>query len=388
MATPEEQQAINDAAARARGGPTVQDQQYSNAARELRERGAVRFEPMPWTPPGTDTEMRVRRHGFPGPQEPDPALVSNIAGRIDALNGRPKPQVPTSPVVPPLQGDGDFAPQPNSAAKGAPASASTQVTQQDTINFTPYASQNPTSMYDKDIEFTHTLSRMLGMAGLGDKAAGARDLHMKLQMGRMDEIGEQAQRAFIAGDITKGIDMFNHAVPNGQKIVGYHKAPDGKTFAFKMEDGTELRKTGEELAYSLTMFRKPETLAAMMTQRAKSLADLNKDMAVAGYKGQLSIQEAVVKGLITQAGQIGLEQLKQAGEKPTVFQQVGGKVFVTTAGGKVFEQVTVKGKDGKMQEVWQPSQLPGMPSSGSPGAGYGLDMARIYAALGQQPPQQ
>lgn len=363
MATPEEQQAINEAAARARAGNYTSPQ------------GAVRM-PEPRNIPG-----QVRQ-GFAmaGPQPPNPALVDSLVGRIAATpmpKDVPPAAVPSMNISPQIEGEYGVPPVAQTT-KGIPASTSTEVTQQDTLNFTPYVSQNPTSMHDKDIEFTHTLSRMLGMAGLGDKAAGVRDLHMKLQMGRMDEVGEQAQRAFVAGDVTKGIDMFNHAVPNGQKIVGYHKGADNKTYAFKLEDGTEMRKTADELMQAITVFRNPSTLASMMTNRAKSLADMNKDMAVAGYKGQMSLAQAIAGKLMDRESQQALEKLKQAGEKPTVFQQIGGKTYVTAAGGRVFEEVTSTDKNGKMFKQWVPSQLPGLNTGG-----YAIDSSRIAAALGQ-----
>jgi hypothetical protein len=366
MPTPEEQQAINEAAARARGG------HYAPPA----ARGAVSM-PEPRNIPG-----QVRQ-GFAlaGPQPPDPALVDSLVGRIAA---QPAPAAaaaaPDTSLHTPYM-PGEYAPAPaktvvagSGPTKGAPAAASVQETKQDTLTFMPYASKNPESAYDRDIEFTHTLSRMLGMAGLGDKAVGVRDLHMKMQMARMDDIGQQAQRAFIAGDVTKGIDMFNHAVPNGQKIVAYSKGPDGKTYSFKMEDGTEVSKTADELASTITMFRNPAMLATMMTNRAKALAEAQGRMGVEQFKGQMSLQQAIATKLLDQQGQIALERLKQAGEKPTVYQQVGGDVYISTAGGRVYKRVDGKDKNNNPITQWVPAQLPGAQTSG-----YAVDMGRLSA---------
>lgn len=240
---------------------------------------------------------------------------------------------------------------------GAPAPAESP--------FTDYASVNPESRYDKDIEFTHTLSRMLGMAGLGDKASAARELHMKLQGARMDDIGAQAQRAFAAGDITKGIDMFNHAVPNDVKILAYRENKDG-TITFKTAKGEETRSKAS-LADAITTYRNPELLHEMMKIKAKSAYDMQNDMAVAGYKGQLSMQEAVMKGMISRQSAQELERMKLSGAAPHVFQQIGGETYMTRStpnGGETYKEVTAKDLNDKLIKKWVLAELPGAASSG------------------------
>lgn len=280
---------------------------------------------------------------------------------------------------------------PPSATRGiTPATAPPVITGVPTTTaqdpFLPYESKNPESMYDGDIEFTHTLSRMLGMAGLGDKAAATRDLHMKLQQGRMDEVGKEAQRAFVAGDVTKGIDMLNHMVPNGQKITSYRKNPDG-SFAFQMQDGKVETRNAQQMVETLTMLRNPDMLGAMITMRAKTAAEAQGKVGLEMVKNQLNMQKALNQGLINGANQQALERLKQAGEKPSVFQQIGGETYVTTAGGKVFKEVMIMDPlTKKPTKQFVPAQLPGMGTVNAGGAapasqGLKIDQSAIPIAL-------
>lgn len=245
--------------------------------------------------------------------------------------------------------------------------------------FTTYDSTNPESRYDKDVELTHTLSRMLGMAGLGEKAAGMRDLHMKLQTARMDDLGEQAQRAFLVGDVTKGIDVFNHAVPNGQKITGYRKNADG-TIAFQMADGRTETKTPSQLADTITSYRNPEVMSTMMRERSKMLAETSQKMALAQFQGSIDMQLAVGKGLISHQNAVDLERVKAQYGADRITVAMDGTPWIAMRGGGVASMKMGKDLNGKPE--WKVDQIipqaqMGAQQQGAPVSGTRVDTSRV-----------
>lgn len=304
-------------------------------------------------------------------------------GRAAITGEVPKPTLPGMSGPGAFDSDGSPAgmrAKPGASPKSAPQPVSVAAPDV-TSQFTAYASKNPTSSHDDDIEFTHVLSRLYGMAG-SSKALAMRDLNAKLQAERIREVGDNAQRTFVAGDVTPGIAMFNHMVPNGRKITGYRVNPDG-TYAFQMEDGSTETRSKDQLAAQFATFTNPAMIGTMMQARAKSLADMQKEMGVAAVKHQFSLQEAMANGMIRHESAVALERLKQSGEKPTVYQQVGGDAYVTTAGGKVFKEVVAPGMDGKPQKTWVPAQLPGAPTptgAAPTQGGYAIDAAALARA--------
>lgn len=250
-------------------------------------------------------------------------------------------------------------------------------------DITPYESTSPTSRYDKDIEFTHTLSRMLGMAGLGEKASGMRDLNMKLQAARIDDVGADAQRAFLAGDVTKGIDMFNHVVPNGQKITGYRRNQDG-SIAMQMADGRVENRTPSEIADTLTTFRNPEVMSAMMKDRAKTLAVTNQKIALAAYKGSMDLYTAIAKGKINHQNAMELERLKAQLGADHITVGMDGTPWIAQRGGGVMS--LKQGKNpltGKPE--WQQDQIIDQQGMGSDAAalssGTSIDQTKVPLAV-------
>lgn len=271
---------------------------------------------------------------------------------------------------------------PRPVVPGLPAVAAAPATQGP---LTPYESKNPESMYDKDIEFTHTLSRMLGMAGLGDKAMHARDLHMKLQSARIEDVGTQAQRAFLAGDVTKGIDMFNHVVPNGNKIVAYSQNPDG-TFGFQLANGKMETRKGSDVSEALAAYTKPELIGAMMKDRAKTLAEFGKDAALAQLKGGMELtKELAVKQYGAQTA-MALEQFKSTlHNQAHLTSTMDGQVYAAFPNGAIHR---VEMKKNAMTNKIEPQLGPAMsggqqqqPQQGTPvnAAAISIPLASQYA---------
>lgn len=302
--------------------PYVSPEELAAAARPAtgtldRRGGAIRMENIPAAAP-TASQGDVRKTE---PVEPG-APAAPVAA-------------PTFPGLPGL---------PTGASAAAPGG-----------DITPYESTPPTSRFDKDIEFTHTLSRMLGMAGLGEKAGGMRDLNSKLQAARIDDVGASAQRAFLAGDVTKGIDMFNHVVPNGQKITGYRRNQDGSV-TMQMADGRTENRTPSEIADTLTTFRNPEIMGAMMKDRAKTLAATNQKLAIAAYKGSIDLYKAITMGKISHANAVDLERVKAQYGADRITVGMDGTPWIAQRGGGVMS--LKQGKNpltGKSE--WQQDQI-------------------------------
>lgn len=260
------------------------------------------------------------------------------------------------------------APSASGAAATAPVVAATPpAAPQTEINVQDYQSSNPESMYDPDIRFTHTLSRMLGMAGLGDKAASVRALNMQMQMSRVQDLTTQAQRSLIAGDISKAIDVFNHAVPNGRQITGYAQNPD-KTFLLRYSDGQTETRTAGEIAEGLTAFGDPKIMAQMILNRSKSLAELNKDLTVATVKGQMSYAQAMATAQVNAQSRMALARFNAEHGANNVKVDVAGKIVaVDDHMGNTFVPKIID-LNGKKEEVFVKLNLP-KPSPGSSGMG-------------------
>lgn len=280
------------------------------------------------------------------------------------------------------------------AAPGAaPAmQAATPAAQPVGITYKDYISNNPESQFDKDIEFTHTLSRALGMVGLGDKAMAARDSYMKLNAARIQDVGTQAQRAFVAGDVTKGIDMFNHMIPNGEKIVGYAKKPDG-TYSFKMQDGTTVDRTPEQMQGQLAAMTNPAMIGAMMQKRAEIGATAAKEQQTAMLKGRIDFNKMVAEKQLSHESAAIIKQAELDGKQVGVHQpplgSTGGPVF--TIGNKAYQEKMQPGLSGQpprmvMTEVPLPAQPRALGGGAVQPASRGtmIDAARFAAALGTQ----
>jgi hypothetical protein len=249
--------------------------------------------------------------------------------------------------------------------------------------FTDYASTNPTSMYDRDIEFTHTLSRMLGMAGLGEKAMGARDLHMKLQAQRVQDVGTNAQKSWLAGDITAGINMMNHMVPNGVQITGYRKNKDG-TIALRMQDGSEVNRSPEEVTNALAAFSKPELIGTMMTKRAQSLAELGKEEYIARLKGNISLQQALMTKAVDHEYQKAIEEFKAKFGKTNIeFSPDMQRIFAASPDGSVIELIKGEPLPGsKMPRLVPGPQIIPATTAGGQAQAPSVDQERIAKKTG------
>jgi hypothetical protein len=258
----------------------------------------------------------------------------------------PMPAIPGAPAEMALPSSRGVSPE--TAPPLASTGATTTPAAQAQVTFELYESKSPVSMYDDDVEFTHTLSRVLGIMGLPEESMDVRGLHLKLQAGRMDDVGAQAQRAFAAGDVTRVIDMVNHMVPNGKKITGYSKTPDKKSFAFQLQDGSTETKTLDEIAQSVTMMRDPNMFGAMMKTRATQMAEFEKERAMAGIKSGYSIQEALAKGFIDESKAMRLKELELANGKNTTHIDLTGRTVVDKANGQ-----------GTVEIKWKPSSVPG-----------------------------
>lgn len=316
-------------------------------------------------------------------------------------DGSPSSIVPRPGAVPPEAFNnvaaGNSSTVPGAAFANANAGNSTTPTLVDSPitgkpadpKFTDYESTNPESPHDRDIRFAHTLSSMLMSVGLTDKAAGVRDLHEKLTHSRNDKIGEEAQRAFVAGDITKGIDMFNHAVPNGKKIVGYAAGADGK-YTFKMADGSTETKSPDEFANALANFKDPSIHRALLIQRAKTVGEMQKDRHIAEFKGGMAFDLAVAKGLIDKDRVLAVEKFRAEHPRGTGRFTVGvdGKILYAAPDGAGYEIKKVPSKldPKKMVDEFVMITPPGThaPEAQKPAAaGFQLssDMARVQAAM-------
>lgn len=310
----------------------------------------------------------------PSPDAPAPAGGTPVTGQTGS------PARGDGDSLPPQAGVGGGQAVGTGAGTGIPSSTPPAQPQNDVDD---YMSSVPESRYDKDIKFTHTLSRMLGMAGLGDKAMNARELNMKLQAARMDDVGAEAQRAFVAGDVTKGIDMFNHMLPNGQKIVGYKKNPDG-TFTFKNEKGEIKVQKAEEISETLTTMRNPELLGHMMKKRAEAMATFGKDAALARIKHAYSVDEMLMNKQLTHASAVAIKQLEAQMGKATLTADpmAPGEFTASFPGGIIqrYKTTQVQGKDGKkypdLVPVGQPQRNP-VAGAAPAQAGTTLDTAQI-----------
>lgn len=351
----------------------------------------------------------------PPPPAPDDRTPEEIAAAsrpaqmtLDRRGGAPQfesipaPRVSASQrdvrLTEPVEPGAPAAPAPGAVTPGLPAGGQTMPTGAPDGDIPAYTSKNPESMYDKDIEFTHTLSRMLGMAGLGDRAMNTRDLHMKLQAARIEDVGTQAQRAFLGGDVTKGIDMFNHVVPNGHQIVGYKDNGDG-TFSFKMSNGQVDKRKASDITEALAAYTKPELIGAMMKDRAHTLAAFGKDAALAQLKGGIELnKELMVKQYGAQTA-MALESWKaQFHNQPRLTSTMDGQVYAAFPGGTVHRVEMKKGLDGKMRPELGPA-MQGPPngggavpmggaaptgSGGVPTQGTPIDQSRVNIPIAQQ----
>lgn len=275
---------------------------------------------------------------------------------------------------------------PPSAAAPAPGIQATNMPAASETQFTPYESKNPTSTYDDDLELTHLLSRSFGMAGRGEKAMHMRDAHMAMQLARTGEIGQQAQRAFVAGDVTKAIDMFNHVVPNGAKIKGYARDPKTGDLQFQMADGTVEKKTSAQFADSLAAYQKPEIFGDLLKQRGKAMADTQREAYIANLKGSINMNQALAKGMIDRETGQQLEMLKSKLKGDSIHLDMAGNPWIAQPGGGIVTMKQEKSKvTGKME--WVPDQvIPQTVLGGpvTPGASSGtrVDAASMARTLG------
>lgn len=335
-----------------------------------------------YAPPVPETPPYVSPEEIAAASRPATGTLDRRGGAIRIEN------IPAAPVPSASQADVRKA-EPAEAAAATPAAPSTfpglpglptgAPAAAPGGDITPYESTSPSSRYDKDIEFTHTLSRMLGMAGLGEKASGMRDLNMKLQAARIDDVGANAQRAFLAGDITKGIDMFNHVVPNGQKITGYRRNQDGSV-ALQMADGRVENRSPSEIADTLTTFRNPEVMGAMMKDRAKTLAVTNQKLALTAYKASMDLYTAIAKGKINHQNAMELEKLKAQLGADRITVGMDGTPWIAQRGGGVMSLKMGKNPlTGKPE--WQQDQIIEQQGLGNdaaaPTGGTSIDQTRV-----------
>lgn len=175
--------------------------------------------------------------------------------------------------------------------------------------FTDFVSTNPESRYDDDIEFTHVLSRLYGMAGRADRSLAMRDMYQKLNEARIQDVGIQAQKALLAGDVTKLIAQFNHMVPNGRTVIGHRTEKDG-SFSFKYADGAEETYDKDQLMRGAAMWSNPSLIGETMKARAKASAELQGNLVRDQLKAQYSLQQAVTERLISGQQAMELESWK------------------------------------------------------------------------------
>lgn len=265
---------------------------------------------------------------------------------------------------------------------------------------TAYQSTNPSSSYDDDIEFTHVLSRLYGMAGRGDKSMAMRDMYQRLNQARITEVGTNAQRAFIAGDITAGINMFNHMVPNGRQITGYrvNGAGKDKTYSFQYADGAEETYNPEQLSTGLMAWSNPALIGEAFKARTKAVAEatagLNKDVAVAQFKHGLKLDELLNQTRLDMSKQVALKQLDAQfrESKFTPLPDMSGVMMSTPQGDY---KVTFRDEEDKLtgKKVSKPvltpvaaprvGGAPSAPGAAAPGGGYAFDVGAIRSLMGQ-----
>lgn len=279
------------------------------------------------------------------------------------------------------------APGMSGSPKAAPV-ASYKPEPDVTSTFTAYASKNPASAFDDDIRLMHNMARVYSLVpGFEQKAKMYRDTYSQLNGERIKEVSDNAQRAFAAGDITAGIDAFNHVVPNGRKITGYRQNPD-KTYTFKFADGTEDTRSPEQVAGTIATMGNPGLVAAMMQTRAKAGAELGKDLAVAQVKHQYSLIQAQQQGLIDVQKSAYLEQLKaQLDPKGHVTVGMDGTPYINTRDGVYKVEDRPNPLDPK-QRVPTPVKVMGLGPQQGQQSGYAFNPGaitggRIQQALGR-----
>lgn len=250
-----------------------------------------------------------------------------------------------------------------------------------TSTFTAYASKNPASAFDDDIRLMHNMARVYSLVpGFEQKAKMYRDTYSQLNGERIKEVSDNAQRAFAAGDITAGIDAFNHMVPNGRKITGYRQNPD-KTYTFKFADGSEDTRSADQVAGTIATMGNPGLVATMMQARAKVGAELGKDLALAGVKHQYSLIQAQQQGLIDVQKGAYLEQLKaQLDPKGHVTVGMDGTPYINTRDGVYKVEDRPNPLDPK-QRVPTPVKVMGLGPQQGQQSGYAFNPGAITSGV-------
>lgn len=241
---------------------------------------------------------------------------------------------------------------------------------------TQYESSPIDSPFARDLKFSDMLSKAYGIVGLPKQAEEARALHAQLLMTDTAHKADVAARAFVAGDIKKTIDLFNHSSPDGNQITHYAKNPDG-TYTFTSQDGTKQRMTEEQIGANLATFKDPNHLGKMMEARAKSVFDTQKLVQTENMRQRGRIQLERIKSEHAAEQLLAGKQLDHAsrmaiakfqaenGPSRVGLDALGKPVSIASHNGKVFLFNESKGLDGKPALTLTEMQMPGVSPNGT-----------------------
>jgi len=262
------------------------------------------------TPPDRNEPLTDTLRDLPGYLANVPTVIS------DAIRGGPAPAIrnrnPTSQrdvrmAENRMPGYTPPAPAPVAAATDhtsvAPATSESP--------FTMYQSQSMPSQYDEDIQFAHHVSRMAAMAGMGQESMAYLDLYFGMNNQRRNEVTQNAQKAFLGGDLTGFINVYNHEVPNNRKITGYRKNPDN-TYALQYADGNSDTVTQAHITTALQAFNDPKLISVLLQNQAKQQGEIAGHQLKKLFDASVDIETAKAKGLIDYQKQAALEILKNA----------------------------------------------------------------------------